>query len=508
MAKQYLLGIDCGTYEAKAALCDSRGGVVATASAKYKLRVPRPGFAEHDPIEDWWKALVSVTRGVLQQSGVDPREIAGLCVSTIMAAITAVDGQGNPLRNAILYGIDTRSQPQVDRLNAQIGAGRMTDISGSPCTIESFGPKILWIRENEPEVYAKTRCFTIAAGFLNHKLTGRFCVDRYSTGAAQPMIDRRTMTWNEELTRYVCDPAMLPEIVPTTEIIGAVTKRAAEETGLCEGTPVLAGTTDGGADAISVGIVENGDCEVSFGSTIFLVHLGDGIPSDSGLWTGEYVLPGLCCNVAGMATAGSLTRWIRDQLAKDLVADEERGVGNAYDRLFAEAEAVPVGADGLLVLPYFMGERMPIRDPKASGVFFGLNLYHTRGHLMRAALEGVAYGLDQNFDLIRKAGQPLPLVTAVGGGTKSPLWMQIMSDVTGVRHRVPKVNIGAAYGDALLAGLGTGLIENPLKIKEIVQTLYEKAPDGKNHERYQKLKAYYAELYTRNKDIMHALQDM
>ena len=505
MAKRYLLGIDCGTYEAKAALCDSRGAVVATSSAKYKLRVPRPGFAEHDPIEDWWKGLISVTRGVLSQSGVDPREIAGVCVSTIMAAVTAVDERGNPLRNAILYGIDTRSQPQADKLNQQIGADSQMEIGGALCTIEAFGPKILWIRENEPEVYEKTRCFTFAAGFLNHKLTGRFCVDRYSTNAAQPMIDRRTMTWHEELTRYVCDPSMLPEIVPTTDIIGGVTKEAAAETGLCEGTPVLAGTTDGGADAISVGIVENGDCEVSFGSTIFLVHLGDQMPADSGLWSGEYVLPGLRCNVAGMATAGSLTRWIRDQLAKDLVADEERGVGNAYDRLFAEAEDIPVGADGLIVLPYFMGERMPIQDPKARGVFFGLNLYHTRGHIMKAAMEGIAYGLDQNLDLIRKAGQPLPLITAVGGGTKSPLWMQIMSDVIGVPHRVPKVSIGAAYGDALLAGLGTGIIQNPLQIKEIVRTLYEKTPNAENHIQYQRLKSFYAELYTRNKDIMHAL---
>jgi xylulokinase len=505
MVKRYLLGVDCGTYEAKAALCDAEGGVVATASAKYKLRVPKPGFAEHDPIEDWWKGLIAVVGGVLKDSGVNPREIAGVCVSTVMAAVTAVDAQGNPLRNAILYGIDTRSQPQADRLNEQIGAERLLTIGGALCSIEAYGPKILWIRENEPEIYQKTRCFTIAAGFLNHKLTDRFCVDRYSANNAQPMIDRRTMTWSDELCGTVCDPSMLPEIVPTTEIIGTVTKKAAEETGLCEGTPVLCGTTDGGADAISVGIVENGDCMVNFGSTIFLSYLGDQIPADSGLWSGEYVLPGLRCNAAGMATAGSLTRWIRDQLFKDLVAEEERGGGSAYDRLFAEAEGIPAGADGLLVLPYFMGERMPIRDPKAKGVIFGLNLTHTRGHIMRAALEGIAYGLDQNFDLIRAANQPLPLVTAVGGGTKSPLWMQIMSDVTGVTHRVPTVSIGAAYGDALLAGLGTGLIQNPLQIKQIIRTLYEKTPDLQAHHTYQRLKSLYAQLYLRNKDIMHEL---
>lgn len=503
--ERYLLGVDCGTYETKATLCNAAGEVVSIASAKYSLRVPKPGYAEHDPIADWWMGFKQVVQGVLADSGIQASQIAGICVSTIMAAITAVGENGEPLRNAILYGIDTRCQPQVEALNKEIGEERMRKISGAVCTVESFGPKIRWIKENEPDIYNKTKCFTIAAGFLNHKLTGRFCVDRYSANSAQPMIDINTMTWSKELCHYVCEPEKLPEIVWTTDIIGHVTPQAAAETGLHAGTPVLGGTTDGGSDAISVGIVEQGDCMVNYGSTIFMSYLSDRNVGNIGLWAGEYVLPGMRCLTSGMATAGSLTRWIRDQFARELLRDEEEGKGEAYTALFAEAEKIPAGAEGLIVLPYFMGERMPIQDPKAKGVFFGMSLYHTRGHVLKAALEGLGYGLNQNLELLRKANQSIASITAVGGGTKSSVWMQTMSDVCDVPHLVPEVTIGASYGDALLAGLGVGLIEKPADIKKIIRFKYTKEPNRAHYALYSKRKEDFSALYERNKDIMHSL---
>lgn len=505
MSKQYLLGIDCGTYETKGTLCDSQGRVISTASFKYKLRVPQPGFAEHDPMADWWAAIRQVVRDILDSAGIEAREIVGVCVSTIMAAITAVDEHGEPLRNAILYGIDSRSQAQAEELNARIGEARMREISGAVCTVESFGPKILWIRENEPEIFEKTRCFTIASGFINHRLTGRFCVDRYSAKSAVPMLDARSMTWSEELTPYVCRVDQLPEIVWTTDIIGQVTAQAARETGLAEGTPVLCGTTDGGADAISVGIVEPGDCMVNFGSTLFMAYLSEREDASTGLWNGPYVLPGLTCLTAGMATAGSLTRWIRDQFSRELLQLEAAGQGEAYTALFKEAELIPAGSEGLLVLPYFMGERMPITDPKAKGVFFGMSLYHTRGHVLKASLEGIAMGMDQILALLRRGGHGLDMITAVGGGTKSEVWMQVMSDVCGVRHAVPEVTIGASYGDALLAGIGTGLIKEPRDIKGMIRARLIKEPNPAHQAVYEPLKAFFAQLYQRNKDIMHQL---
>ncbi len=417
MEKRYLFGFDCGTYESKGTLCDQYGQIIATASEKHLLKVPKPGYAEHDPIGDWWNDFLKIVRRVLDQSGVRPEQIAGICVSTIMAAVTAVDENGNPLRNAILYGIDTRSAKQAEDLCRRIGTEKMREISGEACNVESFGPKMLWIRENEPEIYKKTRHFTIAAGFLNAKLTGRYCVDRYSAMRAQPMLDIRTMTWNKELTSYVCEPEMLPEIVWSTDIIGTVTSKAAEETGLAEGTPVMGGATDAGAEAVSVGVVQPGDTMIMYGSTLFMTHIVDSFRPDVGLWSGYYVLKDQHCITTGTATAGSLIRWLRDQLAKDLLQAEENGGENAYDALMREAETITPGADGLILLPYFMGERMPIKDCNAKGVVFGLNLTHTRGHLVKAAYEGIAYGLDQNLEFLRKAKLPFEQVTAVGGGT-------------------------------------------------------------------------------------------
>src|SRR5690554_1245427 len=213
---------------------DENGVIVAQAASPHVLKVPQPGFAEHDPINDWWMGFKKIVRELLDKSGVDPQSIAGIGISTIMAAITPVDENFNLLRNAILYGIDTRAAKQAEELNREIGEERMKRISGAVCTVESFGPKIKWIRDNEPEIYAKTKKFTIAAGFLIQKLTGRVCVDRYSVMRAQPMLDYHSMTWSDELTDYVCPKEMLPEIVHTTDVTGTVTKEAALETGLAE----------------------------------------------------------------------------------------------------------------------------------------------------------------------------------------------------------------------------------------------------------------------------------
>lgn len=505
MRKEYLLGFDIGTYESKGTLTDLKGNIVATAVDAHIVRSPQPGFAEHDPIEDWWKGFVRIVRELFDKSGARPRQVAAIGISAIMAAITPVDGEFNPLRNAILYGIDTRCQKQADDLTQEIGAERILEISGAPLTVESFGPKIRWIRDHEPEVFERARHFTIAAGFMVGRLTGVNCVSHYSATSSQPMLDFKRMDWSEELAPFVCPIEKLPKIVRTVDVVGAVTKRAALETGLCEGTPVITGTTDAGAEAVSVGVVEPGDTMLMYGSTMFIVHLVDSLRFDAGLWPGPYVLDNEYSLTGGMATTGSLTRWVRDQFARDLLEKEKAGGENAYSALFREAEGIPPGAEGLVVLPYFQGERMPLRDPNARGVLFGLNLRHTRGHVVKAVFEGIGYGVDQNFDLLRRAGLPLGNVTAVGGGTKSPLWVQTISDVCGFSQNVPEVTIGACYGDALLAGLGIGSIAQPSDIKKIIKIRYSTTPNAEHHAAYADYKRYFAQLYERNRDIMHAL---
>lgn len=504
MEKSYLLGFDAGTYESKGTLCDIRGNVVATAFAPHLLKVPKPGYAEHDPMGDWWMDFKKIVKELLEKSGVKAEEIAGVGISTVMAGITPVDENCEPLRNAILYGIDSRSQKQVQDLKNEIGEDVMMEKCGAVVDQESFGPKIRWIHDNEPEIFKKTRHFTIASGFLTARLTGEYYVDRYSASAALPMYDTRNCCWNEELTPYVCSVDQLPRVAGTTDVIGRITREAALETGLAEGTPVITGTTDAGAEAVSVGVTEPGDMMLMYGSTMFVVYVSPVRNDTTGLSITPYTISGNYALYCGMATTGSLTRWIRDQFGRDLLAAEEAGGESAYAALAKEAAQIPAGSDGLIVLPYFLGERMPIQDPNAKGVIFGLNLRHTRGHIMKAAYEGMGYGLDQNLSLLRKAGLHLDHVVSVGGGTKAPQWLQTISDVCGIRQTVPEITIGASYGDAMLAGVGIGAL-TAADIKKIVKVKYVTEPNMANHAQYEPMKKHFAELYKRNADIMHQL---
>jgi len=502
MEKKYLYGFDIGTYESKGTICDFSGRVVATAAQGHVLKNPRPGFAEHDPIGDWWDGFRVITARLLGQTGIDPRQIAAVGTSAIAAAVTPVDEACVPLRNAILYGIDTRSQPQAKELNDAVGEAELNRLYGGVCTVESFGPKILWIRENEPEVYARTRHFTFAAGFLNARLTGRYAIDVYSAQSALPMYDPATQGWNEGRCALVCPPELLPGIYKTYDLIGEVTEAAARETGLAAGTPVICGTTDAAAEAVSVGVVEPGDTMLMYGSTMFFIHVLDKMVEGA---YGQYVIPGTCAFAGGMATTGSLTRWLRDNFAQDLLEREKAGGGNAYDALFAEAQNIPAGSDGLIVLPYFLGERMPLQDPNARGMFFGLNLRHTRGHMVKAAFEGIGYGIDQNLSLLRRRGAVFSAATAVGGGTKTPLWIQTVSDICGISQQVPQVTVGASYGDALMAGIAVGAVRSPHAIKEMVQLRYTTQPDPALRPVYDRYREIYRQLYQRTADLMHQL---
>lgn len=503
MKQKYLFGFDCGTNESKGVICTFEGRVLGMATRSHMLRVPKPGYAEHDP-GDWWKDLKEIVKELLDTTGIEAAEIAAIGISTIMAAITPVDHEGNYLRNAILYGIDSRCVEQAERLNKIIGEEQILEYAGNRLDIEMFGPKILWIRENEPEIYKRAYKFTIASGYLTSRLTGSYCVDKYSASAAQPMVDRKNMTWNEEMCDLVCPREKLPDIVDTSQVIGTVVHQAAEETGLAEGTPVICGTTDAGAEAVSIGVVRPEEMMIMYGSTTFFIYTTETSRYNTGMWASDYTLKGLYCNSGGMATTGSLTRWIRDTMARDLLAVEAQGGENAYAALFSEARDVPLGSNGVMILPYFMGERMPIRDPGAKGMIFGLNLRHTRGDLVHAAFEGIGFGICQNLDLLRSHGANLDNIVAVGGGTKTPQWLQIVSDICGVKQTVPEISFGASYGDALLAGIGIGVIDGPEQIKEMIKVKQVIVPDKDKTRDYMKYKEKYKELYIRNQGLMHS----
>jgi|LSQX01.1.fsa_nt_gb xylulokinase len=501
----YLLGVDIGTYESKGVLTTISGEVVAVQVRPHELAIPRPGWAEHDAEQIWWADFCAITRGLLAEARVAPAEIRAVGCSAIGPCMLPVDPEGKPLRPAVLYGIDTRAAAEIAELTEALGSEAIYRTSGTALSTQSVGPKILWERRHEPEIYAHAARFVTSTTFLVGRLTGRWVVDHYTAASFHPLYNLAQGEWDPEMAAPIVELGRLPELGWTTDIAGTVTAEAAAETGLAVGTPVIVGTVDAAAEAVSVGVVEPGQLMIMYGSTIFMIEVLAERKTDPRLWSAPYLFPETRCLMAGMATSGALTRWFRDHLAKELIQLEQATGANSYAALAEEAGCTPPGADGLVVLPYFSGERTPINDPQAKGVIFGLTLAHTRGHLYRAILEGVGYGINHHFEVLTEIGAAPRVAVAVGGGTKNPLWLQIVSDITGVEQVVPAVTIGAAYGDAFLAGLGIGLFSSYRHIQEWLRIERVVKPDPERTAIYRKYYQAYRRLYRQTREIMHEL---
>lgn len=450
----YTLGIDIGTFETKGVLVDTAtGAIVSQAAHPHQMIVPRPGWAEHRPEEDWWGDTVQITRRLLADSGIDPARIAAVATSAIGPCMLPVDEAGAPLMNGVLYGVDTRAEAEIDDLNAAIGEDAILETCGNALTSQSVGPKILWLKRNHPDLFAKTDKVLTSTSFITHRLTGEYVIDHYTAANFSPLYDVRACDWSDALTQDIVPLDRLPKLLWSGEIAGQVTARAAAETGLAEGTPVTCGTIDAAAEAVSVGAREPGDMMMMYGSTIFMIQITAEPVRDPRLWYAPWLKPGQHASMAGLATSGTLTHWFRDQFAKELSRDD------AFPKLAAEAAASPPGANGLLMLPYFSGERTPIHDPKAKGVFFGLNLTHTRGDMYRALIEGIAMGTAHVIETYRQVDAAPSRILAVGGGTKNALWLQATSDFGGITQIVSEKTVGASYGDAFLAACAVGAAE-------------------------------------------------
>jgi xylulokinase len=444
----HTLGIDIGTFETKGVLVAHDGTITARATRPHKMLVPRPGWAEHRAEEDWWGDFVFVTKALLAQSGIDPADIKAVAASAIGPCMLPVDASGAPLMNGVLYGVDTRATAQIAALNAQISEEVILDRCGNALTSQSVGPKILWLKETQPELFARMAKVLTSTSYLTWKLTGEYVIDHYTAANFSPLYDVGAQDWTSELAD-ILPLDRLPRLMWSTEIAGHVTAAAAAETGLAIGTPVTCGTIDAAAEAVSVGVAAPGEMMVMYGSTIFMIQVTGSAVRDARLWYAPWLFPGRHASMAGLATSGTLTHWFRDQLARE--AD--------FATLAVEAADSPKGAKGLICLPYFSGERTPIHDPHAKGAFFGMDLTHTRADLYRAVLEGIAMGTAHVFETCAEVGASPVTVRAVGGGTKNALWLQATSDVAGVRQELCDKSIGASYGDAFLAALAVGMVE-------------------------------------------------
>ncbi len=499
-----LLGIDIGTYESKGVITDFSGRILAYASRQHELALPQPGWAEHDPESVWWQDFVEISQELIRESAIAPNDIAAIGCSAIAPCVLPVDKDGHPLRPGILYGIDTRAVKEIYELTNVLGEDWIIQQAGSALSSQSAGPKILWIQRNEPDVWEKTRRVMTSTSFLVYRLTNRVVMDHYTATTYAPIYSLQKVGWTQRGLDSVCDEALLPELDWTTAMAGRVTAQASMETGLAAGTPVIVGTADAAAEAVSAGVVHPGDTMLMYGSTMFFIELCKTLPEGGVLWPAVYLAPGMYALAAGMATTGSLTRWFRDEFAPLELSSERQDGPNAFAALADQASDIQPGCNGLLVLPYFSGERTPLNDPYARGVFAGLTLSHSRSHIYRAILEGIAYGIRQNLEAMTEAGQTPQSLIAIGGGTKNRLWLQIVSDVTGLPQNIRQTP-GAAYGDAFLAGVGIGIFSDIASIQNWLEPAEQIHPDRKLKKLYDEYYSLYKELYISNKGVAHRL---
>ncbi|MBQ6333818.1 MAG: FGGY-family carbohydrate kinase [Erysipelotrichaceae bacterium] len=505
MSKVYFMGIDTGTNSSKGVLIDDQGNVVAQYSTKHEMTNPAPGHYEHDAQKDWWGDFCLISNNLIAQSGVDPKDIKALGTSALGADCLPVDEDCKPLRKAILYGIDARATDEIEQLTKMYGQEQIKKWYGRPLCSSDVMPKILWIKNKEPEVYAKTYKFVTASTYLTAKLTGRYVVDRFlGLASFNPLygVDRKPV---EEYCKPICRPDQLAEILEATDIAGYVTSKASKETGLAEGTPVLTGTDDSGAEAISVGVVSPGKMMIQIGSSVYMILGTAKLIDDERLWREEFIVPGLCDISAGTNTAGSLTKWYRDNLFPDALAKEKKENIDAYQAMMEGVERIAPGSDGLITLPYWAGERTPINDPKAKGILFGLNLSHSRAHLYRSALEGIAFSISQQLQLMQAHDVKIDRIFITGGGTLNEVWMQILADVLGITISSPMINIGASFGDALMAASAIKYpgFETYDELLKFIKPGKTYVPDLEKHAIYKKYQVIYDKLYELNKELMH-----
>lgn len=508
MEDRYLLGIDIGTFESKGTLTRIDGQVRASTAVGHEMSIPKPGWAEHDAESVWWHDFVYLCREMLSASSIDPAKIEGVGVSAIAPCVLPVDKDGRPLRPGILYGVDTRASQEIQDLEEAIGRQVIFDTCGSHLSAQAAGPKILWIKNNEPQVWDKTQKILTGSGYLVYKLTGQHVIDIYTAVGYAPFMDVHKIAWNQPAVEAYFSLDKLPEMLWSTQVAGRVTRQASQDTGLAEGTPVIAGTADAAAEALSTGLSETGDLMLMYGSTIFLIQKTDRLIATEKLWSAVFLEPETYAVLGGMSTSGSLTRWFRDNLAPHEMAAESSGGQNAYTALAELAAGSPIGSNGLVLLPYFSGERTPINDPRARGLIIGLTLSHTRADMYRAVLEGIGFGTRHNIDIMRQTGVPPRRILAVGGGTKNPLWLQIVSDIAGIEQYVPDQSYGASYGDAFMAGIGTGRFKDTTQSPQWVTHSTVVVPDPEAQLRYEPYYQIYRELYTRTAGAMHKLAEL
>ncbi|MDQ1324362.1 MAG: xylulokinase [Chloroflexota bacterium] len=489
-----VLGIDVSTTATKAIVIDDAGRVVGMASSEYPFEQPHPLWSEQHP-QLWWDGTVEAIAGALSAAGVTGDDVAAVGLTGQMHGLVLLDADGDVIRPAILWN-DQRTAAECDAIRAALGPEHLVEITGNDALTGFTAPKLLWVRDHEPDAWARVAHVLLPKDYVRYRLTGVFALDK-ADGAGTILFDLAARDWSGEvLDALGIDPAWMPPTHEGPEVTGTVTPSAAAATGLRPGTPVVAGGGDQAANAVGVGAVVPGRVALSLGTSGVVFATTDRPIFDAAgrVHAFCHAVPGRWHLMSVMLSAAGSLRWFRDAIAP----------GEPFDRLAAAAGSVPAASDGLLFLPYLTGERCPYPDPLARGAFVGLTLAHDMRHMTRAVLEGVAFGLRDGLDLMVGAGMPVPAqVRASGGGTASPLWCQILADVLEADIVLPATTEGAAYGAALLAAVGSGWFASVEEAADAVVLTTLAASPGQDVPRYAEAHARYRSLYPALAPVFH-----
>ena len=505
----YLIGIDIGTSGTKTVLFDQVGKAISSFTVEYPMHQPKNGYAEQDP-RDWYYATIESIAAVVKASGVKSSEIKGVGLSGQMHGLVMLDKDDNVLRNAIIW-CDQRTALECDEITAKVGKERLIEITANPALTGFTASKILWVRNNEPDIYEKCVKIMLPKDYIRYMLTGEFATE-VSDASGMQLLDVPKRQWsNEVLSKLQIDKSLLGKVYESPDITGKINKKTADLTGLKEGTIVAGGAGDNAAAAVGTGVVEDGKAFTTIGTSgVVYAHISDiSIDKKGRVHT-------FCCSVPGAwhvmgvtQGAGLSLQWFRNNFCTSEIESAALLGVDPYYIMDKEADMVPIGSNRLIYLPYLMGERTPHLDPNARGVFFGLSAIHTKKDLLRAVMEGVSYSLTDCLGIFSEIGIILNDMLACGGGGSSSIWRQMLADLYGFPVKTVESKEGPALGVAILAAVAAGLYSSvPEACKQIIRTDKTCTPIKENGILYKKYYSVYKSLYSSLKEDFAKLADL
>lgn len=495
--RDYILGIDIGTTSVKAILISGDGEIVAESARGHDLMSPHPNWAEENALI-WWDNTIAVVEELAQVRPAEMRRLGGVGVSGMVPAVVLLDSQHHVLRNSIQQN-DARAGAQLMAINAELDQEELYARVGSYSNLQHVLPRILWVKQNEADIWSKARTVMGSYDYIVYRLTGVRRVEM-NWAVESGLYDIRKGIWIEEHLRlFGVDPGIFPPVVPSASIVGKTVGTSAF--GLPEGVPVVAGSADHVASALAAGLADKGDLLIKFGGAGDILYCTEEIVTCPSLFFDYHVLPGRYLLNGCMASSGSLVKWFTN----DILQTRDPQIFRDMDK---EAQRLPAASEGLIILPYFLGEKTPLFDPDARGVMFGLTLSHTKAHIFRAILESVIYGFRHHLEVLAMEGLRPKRVIATNGGAKSDFWCQIAADILGVRIRSYPKHPGSALGVAFVAGIGCGVFNDWAEIHMFLDSWEEYTPDPRNVQIYEHAYKIYRELYTQLSPSFAALKKL